>query len=398
MPSDLHTLARWPAMLAAAVLLALLGACSRPEPTPPVVRSVKLLTAGASPKVARTEYAGVVTARSETTLGFRVAGKLLERPVAMGQAVRKGQLLAKLDASDYHLSAAAVAAQLRAAVTERDLQAADLKRFEELRAQNFISAAELDRRRAALKAAQSRVAQAQAQLAAQGNQTGYTRLVADADAIVTATLAEPGQVVAAGTPVVRLALDGQRDVSFAVPEQRLAQVRPGQQVQVRAWGEQPQPLLPARVREIAASADPATRTFAVKVEILGARQPPLGATVTVIWPQAASDSAPVIHLPGTAIWRNQAGRDAVWVFQPQGDGSSGTLAEREVALEGPAPGGWIVRSGLREGERVVSTGTHVVQAGELVRVYEGNPHAGAGRAAENSDAANASAPDGKERP
>lgn len=379
MPPDLHALARWPAMLAAAVLLALLGACSKPEPTPPVVRAVKLLTAGASPHVAHTEYAGVVTARSEATLGFRVAGKLLERPVAMGQAVRKGQLLAQLDASDYRLSAAAAAAQLRAAVTERDVLAADLKRFEALRAQNFISAAELERRSAALKAAQSRVAQAQAQLTAQGNQTEYTRLVAHADAIVTATLAEPGQVVGAGTPVVRLALDGPREVSFAVPEQRLAQVQPGQQVQVRAWGGQAQPLLPARVREIAASADPATRTFAVKVEILGERQPPLGATITVIWPQAANDSAPLIHLPGTALWRNQAGRNAVWVFEPQGDGSSGTLAEREVELAGPDANGWIVRSGLRAGERVVATGAHVLQAGERVRVYASGPqtHAGA---------------------
>lgn len=251
-------------------LLALsLAACSRPEAPPPPVRAVKLLTVGETAQQPPIQYAGVVAARSEAALGFRVAGKLLARPVVQGQAVRKGQLLAQLDATDYELSAAAAQAQLRAATTERDLQAADLQRYRELRAQNFISAAELDRRSAALKAAQSRVEQARAQLSAQGNQAEYTRLVADADAVVTATLAEPGQVVAAGTPVVRLALDGAREVRFAVPEQRLAQVKVGQEVTVRAWADQQTPQA-ARVREIAASADPATRTFAVKLEILGA--------------------------------------------------------------------------------------------------------------------------------
>ncbi|RMX08962.1 efflux RND transporter periplasmic adaptor subunit [Vandammella animalimorsus] len=352
-----------------------LAACSRPEAPPPPVRAVKLLTVGETAQQQPIQYAGVVAARSEAALGFRVAGKLLARPVVQGQAVRKGQLLAQLDATDYELSAAAAQAQLRAATTERDLQAADLQRYRELRAQNFISAAELDRRSAALKAAQSRVEQARAQLSAQGNQAEYTRLVADADAVVTATLAEPGQVVAAGTPVVRLALDGAREVRFAVPEQRLAQVKVGQEVTVRAWADQQTPQA-ARVREIAASADPATRTFAVKLEILGAAQPPLGATVTVDWPRAAQ-AQPSIRLPGTAIWSDEAGRSSVWVYEP----GSSTVQRRHVEL-GEADGNqWIVRSGLQAGERLVATGAHVLQEGEKVRIFEA-PGSGERSAAE----------------
>lgn len=350
----------------AALVGSLLAACSKPEVTAPPVRAVKLTTIAPSSQQSAIQYAGSVTARSETALGFRVAGKLLSRPVEQGQSVRKGQVLAQLDPTDYQLAAAAAQAQLNAATTERDLQQADLKRYEELRAKNFISAAELDRRTATLKAAQSQVAQAQAEVKAQSNQAQYTHLIADEDAVVIATLAEPGQVVAAGTPVLRLATDGARDVSFAVPEQRLAQVKVGQQVTVRAWGDNHTPRK-ARVREIAASADPATRTFAVKVELLDEPQPPLGATITVDWP--ITNNAPAgIRLPGTAIWRNQAGQSAVWLFEPE----TQTVKERPIEVERADGNDWVVQSGLQAGEQVVTAGVHVLQAGERVTVFKGD--------------------------
>lgn len=354
------------AICCSVLLGSMLAACSKPEAPPPPVRAVKLATIGASGQQSAIQYAGTVTARSEAAVGFRVAGKLLSRPVEQGQSVRKGQLLAQLDATDYQLSAAAAQAQLNAATTERDLQQADLKRFEELRAQNFISAAELDRRTAGLKAAQSQVAQAQAQLKAQGNQTQYTQLVADDNAVVIATLAEPGQVVAAGTPVLRLAMDGARDVSFAVPEQRLAQVKVGQEVTVRTWGDNQTPRA-ARVREIAASADPATRTYAVKVELLDEPQPPLGATITVDWP-IANNAPDSIRLPGTAIWRNNAGQSAVWVF----DDKTQTVQARPVEIERADGNDWVLKSGLQAGEQIVIAGAHVLQAGEKVTVFKGD--------------------------
>ena len=166
-------------------------------------------------------------ARVESRLGFRVAGKITRRQAELGQHVKAGQVLAQLDPQDYQLAADAARAQHAAALTNRDLAAADLKRYRDLREQNFISGAELERRETTYKAAQAQLEQAQAQLASQGNQASYTTLVADVPGVITAIEAEPGQVVAAGTPVVRIAQDGARDVVFAVPEDRAALIKPG---------------------------------------------------------------------------------------------------------------------------------------------------------------------------
>ena len=248
-----------------------LAGCSRPEPPPEPVRAVKLLTVGSAPLRAQLEYAGEVRARTESRLGFRVAGKILQRQAELGQRVRAGQLLAQLDPQDYRLAAQAAQAQVAAAQTQRDLAAADFKRYAALTAQNFISGAELERREASVKSAQAQLDQARAQAASQGNQAGYTDLLAPAAGVVTGVEAEPGQVVAAGTPVVRMAQDGPRDVVFAVPEDKVAQIKPGQRVSVRAWsGGAP---LAGRVREVAASADAATRTYQVKVALDAPRCP-----------------------------------------------------------------------------------------------------------------------------
>ncbi|MGA8393330.1 MAG: efflux RND transporter periplasmic adaptor subunit, partial [Burkholderiaceae bacterium] len=183
----------------------MLGACSRSAPPEEPVRSVKVLTVGLGAFESGVEYAGEVKARVESRLGFRVAGKITQRTAEVGQRVKAGQLLAQLDPRDYQLAADAGRAQVTAAATQRDLAAADLKRYKELKEQNFISGAELERREATLKAAQATLDQAQAQLAGQGNQTGYTRLVADVSGVITAVEAEAGQVVTAGAPVVRIA-------------------------------------------------------------------------------------------------------------------------------------------------------------------------------------------------
>lgn len=349
-------------MLVSAALI--LAACSKPAPEPAPVRSVKLITVGQSEQQAHTQYAGKVTARTETNLGFRVAGKILSRPVIAGQAVQKGQLLAELDPADYELAAAAAQAQLRAATTDRDQQATDFKRYKELREQNFISQAELERRQASLRAADAKVQEARAQLNSQTNQINYTQLLADDNAIVTETLAEVGQVVAAGAPVVRLAIDGARDVSFSVPEQRLEQVKVGQEVTVRPWANQSEAQL-AKVREIAASADPATRTFGVKVELLSEPQPPLGTTVTVDWPRS-SNAAPILRVPSTAVWRDEHGQNSVWVFNP----TNQTVNSAAVTISEADRNDLVVISGLSAGQQVVSTGVHVLQEGEHVKAYQ----------------------------
>ncbi len=352
------------AVSAASTLM--LTACSKPAPAEEPVRSVKVLTVGAGNLQSALEFSGDVRPRVESRLGFRVAGKLTKRHVELGQRVKAGQVLAQLDPQDYQLAADAAQAQLGAAVTNRDLAAADFKRFKELKEQNFISGAELERREASLKAAQAQVDQAKAQLSTQRNQGAYTTLVADAAGVVTAVEAEPGQVVSAGLPVVRVAQDGPRDAVFSVPEDKIAAVRPGAPVVVRVWPGQTQ--LDGKVREVSASADPVTRTYLVKValEVKDAKDvPPLGATVTVLPQAVEAKSAPVIKLPTSAL-RQEGQATAVWVLDP----ASMTVKSQPVQIATADGNEAVVASGLQPGTVVVAAGVHVLSPGQKVLIYQ----------------------------
>jgi RND family efflux transporter MFP subunit len=346
-------------LVAAAFVLA---ACSRPAPVEEPVRAVKVMTVSLGGLQATQEFSGEVRPRIESRLGFRVAGKLVSREVELGQRVKTGQVLARLDPQDYRLAADAAQAQLGAAVTNRDLAAADFKRFKELREQNFISGAELERREAALKAAQAQVDQAQAQLAAQRNQGAYTTLVADAPGVVTAIEAEPGQVVSAGQPVVRLAQDGARDAVFAVPEDKLNLMREGGAVQVRVWPGQTE--LTGRVRELSASADPVTRTYQVKVALTGRQLPPLGATVSVQPKVRSEERGSVIKLPTSAL-RQDGAATAVWVL----DTKTMTVQSQPVQIATADGNEAVVAAGLQEGQQVVIAGVHVLSPGQKVALY-----------------------------
>jgi multidrug efflux system membrane fusion protein len=345
----------------------LLVACSKPEPAAQPVRTVKLMTVGATTVGGAQEYAGEVKARVESRLGFRVGGKLVQRPAEVGQRVQAGQLLAQLDATDLALGNQAAQAQVSAAQTQRDLAAADLKRFAELKAQGFISGAELERRQATLDAAEATLRQARAQGAVQGNQAAYARLLADAAGVVVGVDAEVGQVVAAGAPVVRLARDGARDVVFAVPEDRLATVRPGGAAQVRLWaaaqGGPAAAPLSGTVREVAASADPLTRTYQVKLALPADAGIPLGATAYVALAGSAAGTS-AMALPTSAIMRSPDGGQgsSVWVFDP----ATSTVKPRTVQLSGADGNHMLVVSGLKPGEEVVAAGVHVLTAGQKV--------------------------------
>lgn len=357
-PAVAHRL-RWAVPLLG---LALLAACSRPQPAEEPVRAVKVITVGASSMQSGSEFAGEVRPRVESRLGFRVAGKITRRQAEVGQRVKAGTVLAQLDPQDYRLAADAARAQLAAAVTNRDLAAADFKRFASLRDQNFISSAELDRRESTLKAAQAQVAQAQAQLASQGNQQRYTSLVADVSGVITAVEAEPGQVVAAGAPVVRIAQDGARDVVFSVPEDKITAVRPGTGVTVRLWAGQGE--VTGRVREVAASADPATRTYPVKVSLDAAAQPPLGATVTVLPQALRQDAVQAIKVPTSAL-RHEGQGSAVWVLDTQ----TMTVKSQPVQVATADGNEAVIAAGLQPGVQVVAAGVHVLAPGQKVTVW-----------------------------
>jgi membrane fusion protein, multidrug efflux system len=352
------------------VAMAVLG-CSRPAVQEDPIRSVKLIRVDAQSLSTVAVYAADIRARSESRLGFRVGGKLIERPAEVGQRVARGQLLAVLDAQDFQSGAQAAEAQVSAARNQRDLAAADLRRFEALRYQGFISGAELERRQTTLRAAQAALDQAEAQARVQVNQATYTRLLADADGVVVAVEAEPGQVVSAGTPVVRLARQGPRDAVFHVPEDQVARVRVGLPASVVLWAASGgQTRWSGQVREVAASADPATRTYAVKVALnaSASEPPPLGSTATVTLgaPKGAEASAQAMRLPTSALWQQGQG-SAVWVFDP----SAGVVRARTVQVAGLDGNLAVIAGGLQPGDEVVAAGVHVLTEGQAVVRYAG---------------------------
>ena len=344
-----------------------LAACQKAPPAQEPVRAVKLMTVGDAQTASAAEFSGEIRARVESALGFRVGGKLLSRPVEIGQRVRAGELLAQLDPQDYQVTAQAAAAQLIAAQSNRDSVEADYRRYQGLFEQGFISAAELERREAAMKAAQAQWQQARAQNTVQGNQSQYTRLLADGPGVVTSIDAQPGQVVAAGQPVVRLAIDGPRDVVFSISQERLTQFKSGDVVQVKPWGSDK--VLQARVRDVAQSADPITRAFMVKAMLpKEADGLVLGTTATVSRPQTQSTAAAlaptVIKLPGTAL-RVEGGQTSVWVL----DASTMTVKSQPVEVETADGNDAVIRSGLKAGDEVVATGVHVLTPGQKVTRY-----------------------------
>ena len=349
------------AAIAAAALV--LSACSKPAPPEEPIRAVKLITVGASNIASGSEFSAEVKPRVESRLGFRVAGKLIRRNVEMGQTVKAGQVLAQLDPQDYKLAAEAGRAQVAAAATNRDLAAADFKRFKELRDQNFISGAELERREATLKAAQAQLDQAQAQLSSQGNQAAYTTLVADVSGVVTAVSAEAGQVVAAGAPVVQIAQDGPRDVVFSVPEDKAPAIKVGSDVAVKVWASHVS--VTGLVREVAASADPVTRTFLVKVALQAKDNLALGTTVTAVPKALDRSGTQVIKLPTSAF--HQTGKtSAVWVL----DAGSMTVKLQPVVIATADGNEVVVSGGLEPGMQVVAAGVHVLSPGQKVTIYK----------------------------
>jgi RND family efflux transporter MFP subunit len=356
-------------LLAAAVPAVLLAACSKPAPAPEPVRAVRTVTVGAEALTGTTDYAAEVRARTESRLGFRVGGKLVRRSVELGDTVRSGQLLAQLDPQDLKLAQEAAQAGLLAAQTSHDQALADQRRTKELFDQGFVSAAELERRDNALKAATASLSQARAQVAVQGNQTGYAQLLADVSGVVTGVDAEPGAVLGAGSPVLRIAQDGARDVVFQVPEDRVKAVRAllGRKnaLTVTLWGAGADDTLPATLREFAAAADPATRTFLAKADV-GRADVRLGQTATVRLGAAGlgTAAAPAIKLPLEAV-AEQGGKTVVWLL----DGASLTVKPQVVSLAAHEGRRAVVAAGLQPGQEVVAAGVHALAPGQKVKRY-----------------------------
>jgi multidrug efflux system membrane fusion protein len=357
-----RALAALPLALCLAAILALAACAKEPVAVEPV-RSVRTLTVGQLSGATTQDYAAEVHARLESKLAFRVGGKITQRPVNLGDRVKGGQALARVDPADLRFGEDAARAGLAAAKVNYEQTAIDFKRYQDLHAQGFIGTAELERRSSALEAAKAQFDQARAQAGMQTNQATYSALTADTPGVVTAVYADVGTVVAAGTPVMSVAHDGPRDVVFAVPEDQLAIFRrlQGQAggVSVTLWGGSA-PIV-ATVREVAAAADPASRTFQVKADLpAGAAE--LGQTATVHVQLAPADGK--LRLPLQAV----AGRDNqsyVWVL----DKASMKVHEQPVVVLRPEGDNLVLDSGLKTGDTVVTAGAHVLTPGQQVALY-----------------------------
>ena len=356
-----------------------LAACSKTETAPDPVRAVRTLTVSSQTAGGTYEYAGEVKPRTESRLSFRVGGKMLKRAVDLGDTVKAGQVLAQLDPQDLRLGQDAARAAVAMAQAGYDQNSADFKRYKDLHDQGFIGPAELDRRDMALKTARAQLDQARAQSSVQGNQASYAALLADAGGVITGIDVEPGMVVAAGTPVLRLAHDGPRDVVFSVPEDKVNLVKamaaqPGR-FKVRMWGADA-PALPATIREISAAADPVTRTFLIKADVGSASGMRLGQTATVSMelPQVTG----VTKLPLSAL-REDQGKSTVWLV----DRGNMTVRSQVVTLAGADGNEAVISAGLAPGQVVVTAGVHVLNPGQKVKFYidPGAPPASAASAA-----------------
>ena len=279
------------------------------EPPP---RPVRVQTVRFQPAQEVVTYAGTVQARVQAGLGFRVAGKVTARLVDIGNHVAAGQVLARLDPTDAGLAVEADVHAARAAEADAVNARAEFQRYQRLgRGSPAYVASEYDRRRAAVDGTEARLAQAQRQLAIARDQLDYTELKADADGVITDLKLEPGQVVAAGQSVITLAHTAETEIALDVPENRLSAIRAADSIEIRLWS-QPDGALLGRVREIGALADPMSRTFAVRVTVLG-EVPGLGMTASVRF--SHNRLQPVARLPASAVV-SVDGAPSVWVLDP----------------------------------------------------------------------------------
>lgn len=355
-------LTRFPA--SAGLLIALtLAACgdAAPDPRtlPPLVRVMRPL-AGSD---AAPGFTGVVAARVQSDLGFRVGGKVTERLVNAGQAVRRGQPLMRIDRTDLALATRASLETVTAAQARSRQTAADERRLRDLVAAGAISAAAYDQARAAAETARAQLDAARAQARVAANESSYGVLVADADGTVVETLAEPGQVVTPGQIVVRIAHAGPREALVQLPET----VRPpiGSTAQARTYAGA---AGPARLRQLSGAANPDTRTFEARYVLSGApAAAPLGSTVTIALTNRGGSAAAIRRVSLGAI--HDAGRGpGVWVVR---GGNPATVAFRPVrivALDGESA---TVGAGLNPGDRVVAMGAHLLHQDQTVRVAAG---------------------------
>lgn len=340
------------------VLPLLLSACERPVETAPPPRPALVMKVGTSAN-ANNEMVlvGELKSRYESNIGFRIAGKITKRLVDVGAQVKKGQVLATIDANDANLSAQAANADIQAAEANYALAKAELDRQRQLFEKQFISKSALDLREAEFKTAVARLKQVKSQSAVTGNQSSYTKLIADRDGVIAQITAEPGQVVAAGQQIAQIIDYGHIEVLVAVPESKMAHLQLGQSVLVKLWANT-EKTYQGKVREIAPAANTATRAFDVRVAVENAdAQIKVGMTAGVAFDTKTSQK---IVIPSTALTELN-GQKQVWVIDQQGVAKPRTVQAGAFNEQGVE-----ITGGLQSGEMIAIAGVHTLVTGQKV--------------------------------
>lgn len=347
-------------VLLASSALVVVGCSGNKEKDPRTEPQLVTVTAAARPSRDSQFFTGVVTCRIQSDLGFRVSGKVVRRLVDVGQTVRAGQPMMRIDVTDYAHEISTQAENVRAARARSEQAAADEARYRGLVATGAVSASTYDQIKATADAAKAQLAAAEAQENIARDQGDYSVLVADADGTVVQTLAEPGQVVGAGQTVVKLAHAGPREAAVFLPET----LRPpiGEMVRARLYGKDES--VPAQLRQLSDSADPATRTFEARYVLGGSSgKAPLGATVTI--ERTEHESREPIEVPIGAIGDRGKG-PGVWVV----DRKNSTVSFRSVKVIRITDENALLDDGVHAGEEIVALGAHLLTEGQHVRVAE----------------------------
>lgn len=348
--------------ITAAASLGALCACKQEQASVEAPAPVRVEQVAFEQAAEARSYTGVVRARYETDLGFRVAGKIVERLVNVGDRVDKDQVLARLDPSDYRLTVESTQADLAAAKSSLAQAAADEQRFGKLSSQGWVSPASYDQKKAAADEARGRVERTERALETARNQVAYTELHANETGVITALPVEVGQVVAIGQLVARLAQLTEREVVVAIPESRLEDVR-ASDATIDLWADGSHQYK-ALLREFSPQADPATRTYQARFTIKAADDAVvLGMTATVRL--HLKEQRPVAQLPLGAIYNDGLG-PSVWVVTPDGNHLRRVFVnvieyrQSDVAITG----------GLNAGDRVVALGAQLLDENKPIRVVE----------------------------
>ena len=341
----------------------LAAACNQTPQAAKVAPSRPVLVAEAhyAPREQAQILAGVVKARTESDLAFRIAGKMAARLVDVGTSVRAGDALARLDDADFRLQleeAQAEQSSARAALTQAE---AEERRLTTLVKQGWTANADFDKARSAADQARAAVTRADRAVSLARNAIDYATLRADADGVISAVAAEPGQVVAAGAAIVRLAHANEREAAVSIPETLLELVRT-EPARVEFWAL-PGVSVAAKLRELSPTSDPATRTYPARFSLIDApAEVRLGMSVTV---SLAANAAKVAKMPIAAVFDAGQG-PSVWVVDP----ATETLRAARIALTGYNSDSAFIGGGIDEGAKVVALGVHKLDAGEKVHVVD----------------------------